>query len=58
MFAGLWEIVISVAGKLIFGAWPPRERSSLSIVGAKGGGNFLGTPARSKSASKSDGQNS
>ena len=49
---------ISFAGKVILGAWPPRERSSLSIAGRNGGGNFRGTPARSKSASKSDGQNS
>src|SRR5437763_4413634 len=56
--AGPRDTVISAAGKLIFGGWPPRESSSLSIVGKNGGGNFRGTPARSKSASKSEGQNS
>src|SRR6266478_3635967 len=46
------------AGAIIPGGFPVRAASSGSVSGRKGGGNFLGTPARRKIDSNSVGQNS
>ncbi len=50
--------VLPAAGAIIRGGFPVRATSSGSVSGKKGGGSFLGTPARRKIDNNSVGQNS
>jgi hypothetical protein len=58
VFVEVSKMSRSLDGDVIRGAFPLRATNSAAVPGKKGGGNFLGTPARRKIDKNSVGQNS